>query len=289
MLVEEFKQWLIEEGKAPKTITSYVTDIRKFEVYRLEHMSETSEVLSRFLLMRYKQYLQSKEYKITTINKKLNSLKVYNDFLNRKNIVSEIFIQLKKDQIQIAHGSEKEVTVMTEEQIEKFLFYIEDKNKVNQRNRLIGYLLLYTGIRVNELVNIRTEDICLLTGILKVKGKGGKIREVSLRADVVEHIKLYLKDRVNSPFTESPYLLLSQRRGFMHQDAVRNWLKVLSKALEFHLHPHLFRHTFATRLIEKGVNIVTVSKLAGHANVNTTIKYYIHTSKEEKQSAVERL
>lgn len=289
-LVQMFQQWLVEEGRAPKTIESYVSDIKGFQQYLAEKAVDESQPLSRFSFVRYKQHLIDQNFSVTTINKKINSLKVYNDMLQKKRLVEENYIQLKRDKVQIAAGSEHIVTALSDEEVERFLFYIEDHTKVSMRNKLIGYLLLYTGVRVSELINIKLADIDFLTVSIMIRGKGGKLREVSLRQDVVNLMKLYIKEeRQLSRFSESEYLLVSQRSEKMHRDTVRDWLAIVSKELGIKLHPHLFRHTFCTRLLNKGVDLTTVSKLAGHSTVSMTAKYYIQTTREEKQNAVERL
>jgi len=287
--IEKFEQWLFAEGKAPKTIESYVNDVKGFQSYLQEKLKDMP-VLSRFSFVKYKEHLIKEGYAVSTINKKINSLKVYNDFLRTEGIVNESFIQLKRDRIKIADGSEEAVDALTEEQVEKLLFYVEDRRKVTLRNKLIVYLLLYTGVRVSELVGIQIADIDFLTSTLKVTGKGGKRREIGLRQDVLYLIRQYMKEeRSESVFRDSPYLLLSQRAGKMHRDAVRGWLAKISKELGFKLHPHLFRHTFCTRLLKKGVDLTTVSKLAGHSTVNMTAKYYIQTTRKEKLDAVQLL
>lgn len=289
MDIEKFEQWLFAEGKAPKTIESYVNDVKGFQSYLQEKLKDMP-VLSRFSFVKYKEHLIKEGYAVSTINKKINSLKVYNDFLRTEGIVSESFIQLKRDRIKIADGSEEAVDALSEEQVEKLLFYVEDRRKVTLRNKLIVYLLLYTGVRVSELVGIQIADIDFLTSTLKVTGKGGKRREIGLRQDVLYLIRQYMKEeRSESVFRDSPYLLLSQRAGKMHRDAVRGWLAKISKELGFKLHPHLFRHTFCTRLLKRGVDLTTVSKLAGHSTVNMTAKYYIQTTRQEKLDAVQLL
>jgi integrase/recombinase XerD len=287
--IEKFERWLFAEGKAPKTIESYVNDVKGFQSYLQEKLKDMP-VLSRFSFVKYKEHLIKEGYAVSTINKKINSLKVYNDFLRTEGIVNESFIQLKRDRIKIADGSEETVDALTEEQVEKLLFYVEDRRKVTLRNKLIVYLLLYTGVRVSELVGIQIADIDFLTSTLKVTGKGGKRREIGLRQDVLHLIRQYMKEeRSESVFRDSPYLLLSQRAGKMHRDAVRDWLAKISKELGFKLHPHLFRHTFCTRLLKKGVDLTTVSKLAGHSTVNMTAKFYIQTTRQEKMDAVQLL
>lgn len=289
-LVKGFNTWLLEDGKSSRTVDSYCHDVKQYQLYLTEKAVDDQQLLSRFLFVQYKQHLQSRKLAVSTVNKAINSLKVYNDYLQMKELVKENFIQLKRDQIQIASGSEHQVTSLTEDEVEQLLFYVEDKEKVSQRNKLIAYLLLYTGVRVTELIQIKLADIERLTATLTVRGKGNRVREISLRQDVLMLINDYLKEeRSESKFAESEYLFVSQRSEKLHRDSVRSWLSIISKELGFKLHPHLFRHTFCTRLLNKGVDITTVSKLAGHANVNMTIKYYINITREQKQDAVEKL
>ena len=186
--IQAFQQWLIEDGKSPKTIESYCNDVHKFQVYLAEKVTDENQVLSRFSFVRYKQYLLDQAFQITTINKKVNSLKVFNDFLQEKGIVPENYIQLKRDCVTTVSGSERVVEALSEEEIEKVLFYVNDPSKVNLRNRLIVYLLLYTAVRVSELVHIKLKDIDAINRTLTVRGKGGKVREIGIRRDVMELI-----------------------------------------------------------------------------------------------------
>lgn len=174
-LAQPFQQWLFEEGKSPKTIESYVGDIKGYQRFLEEKAVSDQQPLSRFSFVRYKQHLLEQQFAVSTINKKINSLKVFNDFLQKNGIVSEGYIQLKRDRVQIAAGSEHIVTALSEEEVDRFLFYLEDHTKVSTRNKLIAYLLLYTGIRVSELVGIKLSDIDTLTSTLLIRGKGGKV------------------------------------------------------------------------------------------------------------------
>lgn len=285
-VMEQFKQWLIEDGRAATTVSSYINDVQKFNSYLVKRDADPEVLLSRFYFTSYLKHLEAEGMKVNTINKKITSLKVYNDWLIQQGYVTEVFVLMKRDKIRIATGSEDEVSVLDDFQVDQFLFHLE---KESQRNKCIGYLLLYTGVRVSELVQIQIGDIDRLTAQLTVRGKGGKYRQIPLRKDVLEVIHVYLQGERGASFPESPYLFVSQRAEKMHRDAVRRWLEITGENLGFHIHPHMLRHTFCTRLLKNGVDIATVSKLAGHANLNTTIKHYINISKEEKQNAVDRL
>ncbi|SOC34821.1 tyrosine-type recombinase/integrase [Ureibacillus acetophenoni] len=171
-VLASFKQWLIEDGKAVATIESYLNDIRKFNAYLVEKDCDPDVLISRFYFISYMKHLESEGMSVSTRNKKVNSLKVYNDWLFKNRLVENIFISIKRDKVKVAHGSEADVSVLNDQQVEQFLFHLE---KETQRNKLIGYLLLYTGIRVSELVNIKISDVYQLTSHLTVRGKGGKI------------------------------------------------------------------------------------------------------------------
>jgi integrase/recombinase XerD len=122
---------------------------------------------------------------------------------------------------------------------------------------------------------MKMTDIDFLTSQLAVIGKGGKRREIRLRQDLLQLVRDYMKqERSGSNFSHSDYLLVSQRAEKMHRDAVRDWLSKVSVELGFKIHPHLFRHTFCTRLLKKGVDLTTVSKLAGHSTVSKWSGHY---------------
>ena len=198
-------------------------------------------------------------------------------------------IDLRKDRARVASGSEKQVEVFNEKQLERLLFYVQGE-KVSARNKAIVLTLLYTGVRVSELCDIKAKNIDFLTGHLKVVGKGGKVREVPLKPEVSEAYKDYLTVRNRNKQSDSGFLFLGQR-GPLQRDAVNTLLESLTMkaGLDVRLKPHTFRHTFCSRLVKKGVPLTTVSKLAGHSSIETTARFYVNSSKEDKMRAVNLL
>ena len=288
--VAEFERYLREDGKNSSTILSYSGDIAGFLEYLTTKGTTFDGKLARFFITSYKQHLEALDYKVNTINKKINSLVCFNQFLIQQGQMNSMVVDLKKDKTRIAYGSEQEVEVYTENEVERLLFYIQDQDKVSLRDKLIVLLLLYTGIRVSELVSIRLKDLDFLTMQLHVVGKGGKIREVPLRSEVVEVAKEYMNtERREHKFSDSEYLLLTQRSGKMDRDAVNKLLNKHGEYLAITMRPHKFRHTFCTRLLIVGVPLTTVSKLAGHSSIQTTVAFYINTSRQDKQDAVDLL
>jgi len=131
--LEEFKQHLFEDGKSPTTIASYVGDVRGFLVYIESKGTVFDGQLRRFYVTSYKKLLQDKDYKINTINKKINSLVCFNQFLIQSKQMDELVVDLRKDKIRIAYGSEQEVEIYSEVEVERILFYIQDPNRVSIR------------------------------------------------------------------------------------------------------------------------------------------------------------
>lgn len=289
-IICEFKEYLIADGKANKTIESYKGDIKSFLDWLATKDNIFTGNLKRFHITSYKSYLVQNNYEINTINKKINSLQSFNQFLIENNYITEKVVDLKKDKAKLAAGSEKEVEVFTDIEIEKLLFYIQSEF-VSSRDRLIILLLQYTGARVSELVNIKLKDIDILAMNLTIAwGKGGKRREIPMKCEVIDAIKEYLEgERKDSKFVESQFLILTKRSGKMDRDAINKILSKMEQHLNIRMHPHKFRHTFCTTLIKMGVELTTVAKLAGHSSIQTTASFYVNTSKQDKRQAVELL
>lgn len=288
--IEEFETYLKEDGKRNSTILSYTGDVRGFLDYVASKGSPFHGQIARFHITSYKEHLDRLGYKTNTINKKVNSLVCFNHFLLERGVMDRMVVDLRKDKIRIAHGSEQEVDIYSEAEVERLLFYLQEPEKVTVRDKLILLILLYTGLRVSELVSIKIKDLDFLTMQLHVVGKGGKIREVPLRPEVVEAAKEYMAtERKDHKFAGSEYLLLTQRAGKMDRDTVNKLLNKHGKYLGITMRPHKFRHTFCTRLLKVGVPLTTVSKLAGHSSIQTTSTFYINTSRQDKMEAVDLL
>ncbi len=286
---KDFGEYLTGVGKAENTVNSYTGDVKNFIKFLSERDITFDGTLNRFTIISYKNHLLEKAYEPTTINKKLNSIQSFNEFLISKEYMTESVINLGRDRIKIAKGSEKSVEVYPSAVVDALQFHLESNAK-SLRDKVLVQLLLLSGIRVSELVGIRIRDIDFLSHQLKVVGKGGKYREIPLKPELVETIKKYIVQRRWNPYYKSEYLLLGQR-GPLGRDAVNRILARITKEakLPMKLKPHTFRHTFCTRLIERGVPLTTVAKLAGHASIETTSRFYIGCSREEKQRAVNLL
>lgn len=236
-LTEKFAQYIKEDGKRLPTIQSYAGDVDGFLVYLKQMGSDFDGNLKRFHITSYRNRLVEDGYEASTVNKKINSLQAFNRWLIGQGMTADDVVDLRKDKVKTAAGSEKQVEVFSEKQLERLLFCIQ--GDANIRDRAIVLTLLYTGVRVSELCDIKLKYIDFLINHLKVIGKGGKVREVPLKSEVVEAIRDYLPERARNNLADSEYLFLGQR-GPLQRDAVNTLLeRIGDKAgLDVRLKPH---------------------------------------------------
>ena len=159
--IKSFESHLREEGKVEKTIQSYTGDTIGFLTYLKSKELSFDGVLSRFTINSYKNHLIKENYEPTTINKKLNSLQSFNDFLIHEGVMTEKVVELGRDRIKIAKGSEKPVEVYSDGTLESLLIHMENVKHI--RDKVIVQLLFFTGVRVSELCGIRIRDIDFLS------------------------------------------------------------------------------------------------------------------------------
>lgn len=145
-------------------------------------------------------------------------------------------------------------------------------------------MLLYCGLRVGELVALNVKDVELKRGgmVYVNRGKGNKERNVPTTAEVRNRLEEYLAERVQ--YGADDALFLSNRRERISVRTVEHMLKQLGDDF----HPHRLRHSFVRGLLDAGVDLVTVAKLAGHSDLNVT-RSYATPSIENMVEAMERL
>lgn len=131
-IIEDFKTSLIEDDKSPKTIEIYVGDIKSFMEFLGEKGVDFNGTLQRFYVVSYKNFLVENSYEVATINKNINSINALNIYLVITRVMKEIVVENSKDRIKIAYGSENQVEVYNDKDVERILFYIQNEDKVSK-------------------------------------------------------------------------------------------------------------------------------------------------------------
>jgi len=213
--LEGFRRHLESDGKAARTVESYCGDVRNFLLHVAGQGRESVTEMVRADVTGFVAGLSGRGFRPATVNKAVSSLSCFEQYLKEARLLPDTarLVEPRRDRVRLAAGSEGEVNVLGQKKVDALLAHVADRN-CSQRDALAIHLLLYTGVRVSELVGIRLADLDLAAGLLTVRGKGGKLREVPLRRDTVEAITGYLRgERASGRFSHSERLLIASGDG----------------------------------------------------------------------------
>ena len=289
--INEFKTYLsIEKNFSEHTLCAYCSDIVNFILW----LNETSCVDVNFDKLReYLHFIQRFDYKKTTIARKTASIRTFYKFLFReKYIDSNPALSLS------APKRPKPLPkFLTPDEVEQILNNVRIDTPAGFRNRVILELLWATGMRVSELSNLNFGDINLEENEIRVFGKGAKERIVLIS----ERAKNYLQQYINSarnlivapgyetPDTDENSPLFINNTGYRLQNkTIRTVINETVAKIELpkKVTPHVFRHSFATKLIENGADLRVVQELLGHAGISNT-QIYTHVSMKHMKDVYE--
>ena len=298
--LDEFQVYLLAEDRSPVTLAGYLGDVRLFAQWYKNHNKDslTPEGLTNDAVRGYKQYLLDQTAKPKTINRRLAALAAYAHWLeqagyvkNARNPVQGVKAVReaeqapkwldKKQRAALLRAVDKEV----EDAIHRYprlrLLYIRDAAIVK--------LILYSGLRVGEIIQLRLSDFVLderKGSVIVREGKGTKRREVPLNNKARKAILDYLQVR---PEIESKYLFLGQRNeGIKSKTVQRSVTRFTGPIGLKEVTPHTLRHTFAKSLIDSSVSLDKVATLLGHNNLNTT-RIYTTPGLLDLEDAVDKL
>lgn len=270
------------------TIEAYRRDIEAFYAFlREESITELGDV-DRIVVMNYIASLRNKTgvhgaMKNTSIARKLSTLRSFFRYLNEYvGISSNPFLYLKSPKI-----GKRIPEFLFPDEMELFLTSFDLQDDAQLRDRALFELMYACGLRVSEASNLTLQDIDFQDQILHISGKGDKQRIVPFYDLAGKLLRRYL-DEVRGKWMKQPHqdVFINQKgqrlttRGIqyrMEQQALRCDIHV-------HIHPHMFRHSFATHLLDNGADLRFVQELLGHSSLSTT-QIYVHVSQQRLKSA----
>lgn len=279
-LIQKFIEYLKNEKHySSYTVINYDKDLREFLLFlNKENINSIKEIDYKIVRL-YLIKLHDNKYANKTICRKISVLRSFFKYLLKEQIINS------SPMILITNPKE-------EKRLPKFLYYneleaISNVPNLNTplgiRDALIVEMLYSTGIRVGEIVNIKTSDINYDDKIIKILGKGNKERYVIYGSVCQKLLDNYLNNGRSLIIKneDNPYLLLNKNGTKLTDRGVRLVLENLTKktTLNKKVSPHMLRHTFATDMLNYGADLKTVQELLGHSNLKTT-EIYTHLSNE---------
>ena len=271
-----------------KTLKAYRIDLRQYFEYVCVDEPDKEKIEE------YVTHLH-KSYKQKTVKRKIASIKAFYNYLEETEIIAESpFRKIKvkfKETVTLPR-------IIPREEIEKLLNHmyqcLNENDKASRKFMLrdvaVIEVFFATGARVYEISNIREDSINLNTGLIRLMGKGGKERYVQIsNTSILEVLKKYYDENEQS-IKKSGYFFVNNRESRYTEQSIRLMLKKYTKqaGIERNITPHMFRHSFATYLIEEGVDVSCVQQILGHSSIKTT-QIYIHIAAKKQAEILKEL
>ena len=311
--IREYTNYFLEYCKqqrrlADHSIKGYSIDLRMFIEYiesRTPAVTECNQVTKETL----GDYVAeiSQRYQVKTIKRKLACLRSFFSYLEYCEVITENPFQKFRLRLREGHKNPQSLTAS---EMDRFLGAVYSDayaaSAVDQLNRLrnmdkpflkslngnffwcrdiaIIELLFAAGLRVSELCGLRFEDYDRIERSFYIVGKGNRERTLYVEnTEVLSVLDNYLLLR-NAVNIDHSYIFITRFREPMSPQGVRNLVTKYAKIAGIHknITPHVFRHSFASLLLESGVDIKYIQEFLGHSTISTT-QIYLHTSDEEKR------
>ena len=264
-----------------KTLKAYQIDLQQFSknIYDKKIAEINSPILENYIAALHSQY-QPK-----TVKRKIATLKAFFHYLEYKEIINQS--PLNRMQLHFREPIKLPKTIPLHT-LELFLSAIYDQYEhaptlYQRRNALrdaaVAELLFSSGMRISELCSLSPDNINLYDGTILIYGKGSKERRIQIgNNDVLEILRKYKKE-FTAEINFCHHFFTNQNNAPLSDQSVRRMINKYCSlaAIELHITPHMFRHTFATSLLEADVDIRYIQEMLGHSSINIT-EIYTHVA-----------
>lgn len=278
-LRDRFLEFLaVERRLAPNTVQSYANDLNGIFLFLAAENIHSPHEITEQTVRDYLEHCWQRGFSARTNGRRLSALRAFFRFLHREKECTTnplLDIGLPK----LGRPLPKFLTI---DEVERLLAEPppDQLTPLVRRNSAMLHLLYATGLRVSELVGMKSGDVNLIAGHIRVLGKGAKERMVPVGEDARHHLGAYLADgrpHLARHHRPSPFLFLTNRGKPMSRQ--RFWTilgdAVRAAGISKQVSPHVLRHSFATHLLEHGADLRSVQIMLGHADIATT-QIYTH-------------
>ena len=280
-MIQNYLDYLhYQKNYSQLTISSYHHEILQFKEYMVsEGLHDFNDVsymfLRGFLLKLHEQGLSH-----ATINHKLTSLRSFYRYLQKEELVKDNPFLL----IESLKTPQKNPDFLYVDEMIALLDSIETKTPLGRRNKAMLELMYASGLRCSEVVHLTLQQIDFKQQILLIHGKGRKDRYVPFHDYAAQWLKTYILEVRNELIAKTEgtqYVFVNKNGKMMTNRGVEDIVDRVAKNYDStkKIHPHTFRHSFATHLLNAGADLRTVQELLGHENLSTT-QIYTHITKE---------
>jgi integrase/recombinase XerC len=272
--IDRYLAELVRRGNSAHTVDAYSADLREFLHYLSPPEMEPPApgALDLLILREWLASLYSQGLTAVTIRRKLAAIRGLFRFMLREGIVAVNVGRL----VRTPKAPQKLPEVMSPDQVNALIdgvsaSQLERPHPV--RDRALFELLYGCGVRVSELAGLNLHDLDRSERWIRVRGKGRKERQVPMPGKAAEALERYLAER--PVVRDEPAVFLNHRGGRLTDRGMRGIVKFYATLVsgDPSIHPHSFRHAYATHLLADGADLRAIQELLGHARLSTTQKY----------------
>ncbi len=278
-LLDEFIDYLMSErGYSYHTLDGYRRDVQKFVVF-IQINSYQIENLNVDEFQKFIHYLHSIGFSSSSIERCIAAIRSFLKFLYVYHNINTSIIQL----VELPKKEQTIPDVLTIEEIELLLSQPDTTTPKGLRDRAIMELLYATGMRISEALSLKLYDVDLEDRVVRISGKGYKERIVPFNEIAKNFLDQYITNARNSFIKgkDTNYLFLNTKGKKLSRIGFWKILKEYATriGLEDKVHPHVFRHSFATHMLMNGCDLRVLQEILGHSSISTTQRYtYISIS-----------
>jgi len=276
--IQDFKDDRIYKNLSEKTIEAYILTLNEFQSFCAEHEIIDVQQVTPQIVKSYLVHCQQRGNNPSTRNTKLHHLKIYFNYLEHEEVITDKQNPTKKMQYA---KEEIKIEVFNDNHIRQMLNYFRrlkyrDKSLYAYRGYCMILTLLSTGVRLGELCNLKWNDIDLTNGTIIVFGKKRQQSSIPITDKLVKELSEYKIFCEQEFETLSDYVFVNRNNKQLTDNAVKCIFKRLKQIMNFkevRLSAHTFRHTFAQRFLANGGDVFTLQKMLRHSNLRMTERY----------------
>jgi integrase/recombinase XerD len=286
-LLKEYEYYLkITRGLSSNSIYSYVTDLKEYVEFLVKNYAiKDPNAITKQHIRNFIARLKRKHNTASSISRKMSAIRSFHKYLLLEKLVGSnvsLGISLPKKE-------QKLPTVLSVEEVDALMVAADGDEPLELRNRAMIELLYGSGLRISELLDLRLSDLHINMGFLNIIGKGNKERIVPIGAEGAYALKRYIdKGRTVLKKVPGDIVFVNSRGSSISRVGFYKVLKKLTfrAGITKDVSPHTLRHSFASHLLENGVDLRFVQELLGHEDISTT-QIYTHINKKQLQKVYE--
>lgn len=261
----------IKQRDKDTTVNSYSEDIYKYLEYMESKNISSALDISYNNLLDYLKYLDDNKYEVSSVARKIVSIKAFHKYLSENYNVVDISTKINTPKFY-----RKLPNILTIEEVDNLLD-IKLDTPFDYRNKAMLELMYSSGFRVSELINLELSDIDLNNNYVRCFGKGSKERIVPVGEYSSKYLSIYIneyRDSMKKSYYTEKIFLNNHGKEMTRQGFFKIIKKIAKdKDINKNITPHMLRHSFATHLLNNGADLRTIQEMLGHSSISTTQIY----------------